>query len=911
MNQPTPSFRFRLPAALLAIALLALTAAPVLADDRDLLREQAGEPLVFVIFDTSSSMASTPPCTREQAANDMDPYDGMCTTECTLADADCARVCPDISCAEYDDTYQALGEIIVDQGSATFFPAANQWDRENDTTAYGGQYRDDEYIPTEIPVLKGAVYQPNLPVDGQYHVFVWWPEDTDLDDDGLGDTFASNALVDVRTSDGFETVSIDQRLDGGQWNLIGSWKMDAGGGTVRIRNEGGNGLVAADAVRWVRYTEPGCVDGDTVNVCRQPICPRGSCFASLNSDDPTSKFYQAKEALYTAMLVSDNTQFGFATYEQDNPRLRAKHWLYRVETADNSGNPFQLPTLDGTDFLFEGDEMVFGNYSLGVEPNPGATLGDGYNCVTGAEDDQRVGCEYEYPADLTDPWEMQRALRIPKGGREGNLSTYAYYRVDHDDGLIYKVVYNPAGVDLNIGDDEITVTVDVYQVVDSSSCGNDICELAAGENCNTCPLDCPGISTGPTSDRFCCGAIDCAGDNPIDCTDLRCTDPDGDGIPDYVCTDVPTVTEIWVETKDVIFSRISDYVAQDGRVERQPMEQGGFFQGEANVASNDTCQGLDPNTDSTNADVSEPEDDDYRGYNLRWTTEEHPRSVDFDQDMIPDDPRLTFFDIGDFVPLDWEDSNQKESLTRLAPNIISGGLTDDPPDFRVARYFADDVDAGDDPTDATLRKLRLNEYIVGADTVIERPIMAIGSTPIGESLADFRHWYAGTDADDEGWTDYAVLGDPLWPCRQTAIVLLTDGIEECYNRQCVDEAGHPFDCTQFDNDPCTVAEELFQTHNVKTYVVGFGIDDGSSLNCIAENGGTGEPLLPQNKDDLIAALDRIFGDIQVSSRAFASASIPAIQSSSADKIFLSSFVCRSRTSRSGLAGSTPSANRCP
>ncbi len=41
-------------------ACLVGVAGAAVADDRDLLRERAGEPFVFVIFDTSSSMSSTP-----------------------------------------------------------------------------------------------------------------------------------------------------------------------------------------------------------------------------------------------------------------------------------------------------------------------------------------------------------------------------------------------------------------------------------------------------------------------------------------------------------------------------------------------------------------------------------------------------------------------------------------------------------------------------------------------------------------------------------------------------------------------------------------------------------------------------------------------------------------------------------
>ncbi len=55
----------------------------------------------------------------------------------------------------------------------------------------------------------------------------------------------------------------------------------------------------------------------------------------------------------------------------------------------------------------------------------------------------------------------------------------------------------------------------------SQVCGNGICEAADGENCLTCPADCNGVQKGKPADRYCCG--DGGGENPVDCTDGRCT----------------------------------------------------------------------------------------------------------------------------------------------------------------------------------------------------------------------------------------------------------------------------------------------------------------------------------------------------------------------------------------------------
>jgi subtilisin family serine protease len=52
-------------------------------------------------------------------------------------------------------------------------------------------------------------------------------------------------------------------------------------------------------------------------------------------------------------------------------------------------------------------------------------------------------------------------------------------------------------------------------------CGNGICEAADGESCVTCPADCAGVQNGRPTNRFCCG--DGNGQNPVGCSDARCS----------------------------------------------------------------------------------------------------------------------------------------------------------------------------------------------------------------------------------------------------------------------------------------------------------------------------------------------------------------------------------------------------
>jgi hypothetical protein len=67
-------------------------------------------------------------------------------------------------------------------------------------------------------------------------------------------------------------------------------------------------------------------------------------------------------------------------------------------------------------------------------------------------------------------------------------------------------------------------------------CGNFICEAGDNENATVCPTDCNGIISGKPSNRFSCGFGDTGNNNPVGCSDPRCT-TDG-----YSCTETPAET---------------------------------------------------------------------------------------------------------------------------------------------------------------------------------------------------------------------------------------------------------------------------------------------------------------------------------------------------------------------------------
>jgi hypothetical protein len=72
-----------------------------------------------------------------------------------------------------------------------------------------------------------------------------------------GSNRASNVPVDIVSSTGTTTVSIDQRVNGGQWVSLGVHDFAAGtSGSVLIGTAGTSGYVVADAVKFVLLEAP-------------------------------------------------------------------------------------------------------------------------------------------------------------------------------------------------------------------------------------------------------------------------------------------------------------------------------------------------------------------------------------------------------------------------------------------------------------------------------------------------------------------------------------------------------------------------------------------------------------------------------------------------------------------------------
>ncbi len=81
------------------------------------------------------------------------------------------------------------------------------------------------------------------------------------------------------------------------------------------------------------------------------------------------------------------------------------------------------------------------------------------------------------------------------------------------------------------GEDCNTCPSDCVGGTSGAVCGNGLCEAGDGETCVTCPADCNGRTGGKPANRFCCGFGD--GLSPEGCGDSRCTSSG------FSCTETP------------------------------------------------------------------------------------------------------------------------------------------------------------------------------------------------------------------------------------------------------------------------------------------------------------------------------------------------------------------------------------
>lgn len=142
-----------------------------------------------------------------------------------------------------DGTSAEQWDVITDNTDTTgAVTITGTWTSSTATTGfYGTDYLHDGNTGQGT---KSVAYTPNLPRAGTYQVYARWTASTNR---------ATNVPIDIISSTGKATVTVNQQNNGGTWVLLGTYDFLHGPvGSVTIRTTGANGYVIADAVRFLQ-----------------------------------------------------------------------------------------------------------------------------------------------------------------------------------------------------------------------------------------------------------------------------------------------------------------------------------------------------------------------------------------------------------------------------------------------------------------------------------------------------------------------------------------------------------------------------------------------------------------------------------------------------------------------------------
>jgi len=137
-------------------------------------------------------------------------------------------------------------DLIVDNTNAAF---TGSWTTDTGTSGSGFFAQDFRYATSKSTADATATFTPNLPLTGNYDVYVWYPTINPVG------RRCSDVQYLVSYDGGFEVVHVDQfDTAGGRWQIIESEKLFLKGTNefVRLSNFSSDvgRYVPADAVRW-------------------------------------------------------------------------------------------------------------------------------------------------------------------------------------------------------------------------------------------------------------------------------------------------------------------------------------------------------------------------------------------------------------------------------------------------------------------------------------------------------------------------------------------------------------------------------------------------------------------------------------------------------------------------------------
>ncbi|MFH1413962.1 MAG: PKD domain-containing protein [Candidatus Omnitrophota bacterium] len=209
-------------------------------------------------------------------------------------------------------------EFIVDNGQ-TGTSSSGTWKTSSGVNPYGS---------ASIYAYQYASYSwhANLPYTGVYNVYAWWTEFSNR---------STVAPLTVTHMGGSQTVNVNQRTNGGQWNLLGAFSFNGTtGGTVTLNVPAPPGTYTtycADAVKFVFDPDANIPPTATINsITPNPADPGENVSFSGSGTDPDGTVVAYSWRSSIDWTLSTSASFNTSTLSEGT------HTIY-FKVQDNDG----------------------------------------------------------------------------------------------------------------------------------------------------------------------------------------------------------------------------------------------------------------------------------------------------------------------------------------------------------------------------------------------------------------------------------------------------------------------------------------------------------------------------------------------------------------------------------------------
>ena len=289
-----------------------------------------------------------------------------------------------------------VNPIIIDNINATF---NGTWSTGTSSTdKYNTDYRSRGTGTTEY-----AQFRPSIWTAGSYQVSEWHPQ---------GSNRTTGAPHQIRVAGGTtNTVNVNQQINGGAWNLLGSYNFNANTGEawVRIKDTHADttNTVMADAIKFT-YVTPSA-----------PVAPTGLSATTsggsqinLTWTDTASneEWYVVSRSTTAGGPYTDVMILAAGSTSYTDANLASGTTYYYVVRAKNNGGTGTSSEASAS----TGAEVIV--------DNPAATVVGTWSSGTGAAD--KFGADYRFKSGGTGTAYLQFTPNIPSAG---NYEIYEWH----------------------------------------------------------------------------------------------------------------------------------------------------------------------------------------------------------------------------------------------------------------------------------------------------------------------------------------------------------------------------------------------------------------------------------------------------------------------------------------------------